>query len=240
MKLKLIKKVNEAKGTQSFFWEPENKVDFLPGQYFYYTLPKLDYPDNRGPTRHFTIASSPTESYIQLTTRIREQSGYKKTLSNLPVGSVIEGEGPQGTFVFDNKDKDGHVFTSQNGTPPNVLIAGGIGITPFRSMLKYHLDNNLKIPARLIYSNSDSDFIFKSELEEWKNKTDLKIDYFDTSITGHLNPQLVSRSLIAWGLTNSKPTIWLVGPPPFINSVESIIEKMKVTNDLRSEKFIGY
>ena len=102
MKLKLIKKILEAKGTKSFFWEPEKTVGYLPGQYYYFTLPALKYPDPKGATRHITISSSPTEgNLLRLTTRIREESGYKKTLDGLPIGAEIEGEGPNGTFVLD-------------------------------------------------------------------------------------------------------------------------------------------
>src|SRR3990167_3105081 len=88
MKLKLIKKQTEAKGTKSFFFEPSEKVDWLPGQYFYHTLPKLNYPDPKGATRHFTISSSPTEgNLIRLTPRVRNESGFKQTLDELPIAS---------------------------------------------------------------------------------------------------------------------------------------------------------
>jgi len=105
MQLKLVNKIDEARGTKSFFWEPEIKVDYLPGQYFYYTLPELKFPDSRGATRHFTISSSPTEgNQLRLTTRIREESGYKKTLDELPIGSIVEGEGPNGTLILDENE----------------------------------------------------------------------------------------------------------------------------------------
>jgi len=133
MKLALVKKEDVAKGTKSFYWEPEKKVNYLPGQYFYYTLPKLNYDDPRGPTRHFTISSSPTEdNLLRLTTRIRPESAYKKTLDELKIGDTVSGEGPSGTFILDEHEKG-----------PHVLIAGGIGITPFRSFIKYNIDNNL-------------------------------------------------------------------------------------------------
>ena len=98
MKLRLVKKTDEAKGTKSFFWEPEKKINYLPGQYFYFTLPKMTREDPKGNTRHFTLSSSPTEgNLIRHTTRIRE-SGYKKSLDDLKIGSEILGEGPNGTF----------------------------------------------------------------------------------------------------------------------------------------------
>ena len=89
MQLQLVKKVDEARGTKSFFFNivdgylSEEKLSWEPGQYIYITLPYLNYPDERGDTRHFTISSSPTEGdLIRITIRIRQESGYKKHLMN--------------------------------------------------------------------------------------------------------------------------------------------------------------
>ncbi len=234
MQLRLIKKVEEAKGTKSFFWEPERKVEWLPGQYYYFTLPQLNYPDPRGVTRHFTISSSPTEGdLLRLTTRIRQESGFKKTLDELPIGSIVEGEGPNGTLIMPN-DKS---------QMTNVFVAGGIGITPFRSMIKYNIDKGLKIPMYLIYSNSDSDFVFKKELDEWQKENDcIRVAYVDTSVSGHLDDAQIRKIFDIWHLKFDIPaTWWLVGPPAFTDALEGVLEKMKVPSDkIRSEKFTGY
>lgn len=235
MKLKLVKKASEARGTKSFVWESENKINFLPGQYLYYTLPKLNYPDDRGATRHFTISSSPTEENIVLTTRIREESGYKKTLDEIEIGDVIEGEGPTGTFIFDEKTleeyKSGHVF-----------LAGGIGITPFRSFIKNNIDKNLKTAMNLIYSNSDSEFVFKNDLDKWQKENDfVKIEYFDSSKLGHLDDLKIKGFLENWKLKISNLTWWAVGPGAFVNAMEDILDKLKVPSDkIITEKFSGY
>jgi ferredoxin-NADP reductase len=233
MRIKLVKKVLEAKGTKSFFWDPESKVDFLPGQYYYYTLPKLDFPDPRGETRHFTISSSPTEGkLLRLTTRIREESGFKKTLDALPIGTTIEGEGPTGTLIIDEKEVGPHIF-----------IAGGIGITPFRCAIKYAIDAKIKTPIYLIYSNSDSEFVFKKELDAWQKENDfLKIEYFDSSVSGHLDQSKIEKIIGKWKMVNEKSfTWWVIGPPAFNDAIEDVLEKMKIDSDhIRSEKFTGY
>lgn len=233
MKIKLVKVMDEAKGTKSFFWEPEKPVTFLPGQYFYYTFPTLKYPDPRGTTRHFTISSSPTEgNLLRLTTRIREESGYKKTLDDLPVGAEIEGEGPNGTFILDEKEPGPHIF-----------IAGGIGITPFRSMIKYAADKNLSTQIYLIYSNSDEDITFRKELDEISSgHPNIKIQYVITSVEGHLDELKIKKIVEGWGLeVGGLITWWLCGPPPMIDAMEQVIGKMHITSDkVRSEKFTGY
>ena len=243
MKLKLVKKVTEAKGTKSFFWEPEREVKWLPGQFYYFTLPKLNYPDPKGSTRHFTISSSPTEgNLLRLTTRIREESGYKKTLDKLPVGTEIEGEGPSGTFILDENEPGPHVF-----------LAGGIGITPFRSFIKYSADKGLSAPFYLIYSNSvPEEIAFREELAEWeKSLPNLKVGLTIskpeegkekwTGVTGRIDEALVKKLLGDWQLNLNAPTWWVVGPPVFVDVMEVMFGKMKVSSDrVRSEKFTGY
>lgn len=232
MKLKLLEIRDEAKGTKSFFWEPEKPVTYLPGQYFYYTLPTLKYPDPKGNTRHFTDSSSPTEGgTLRVTTRIREESGYKKTLAELPVGSEIEGEGPNGTFIFDEKEAGPHIF-----------IAGGIGITPYRSMIKYAADKNLQTPIYLVYSNSDDDIVFKKELDEISAQhPNIKIQYLETATEGHLDEVKIGKFIENWQLVIGNCTFWLCGPPPMIDAMEIALGKLKITSyKVRSEKFTGY
>ena len=232
MKLKLVEKKDEAKNTTSFFLKPERPVSFLPGQYIYLTIPTLIFPDSKGATRHFTISSSPTEGEIlRVTTRMREESGFKKSLDELPIGAQIDGEGPNGTFVFDEGEK-----------LKNVFVAGGIGITPFRSMIKYIVDKNLTTPIYLIYSNSDNDFVYKKELDEIVvSHPNIKIQYVVTSVEGHLDEVKIQQIFEIWHLSFDIPTYWLCGPPPMVDTMENILGKMGITsNHIRSEKFTGY
>lgn len=232
MKIKLVKKIGEAKDAKSFIFQPEKPVSFLPGQYLYYTLPKLNYPDAKGATRHFTISSSPTEGdLLRLTTKIRAESGYKKTLDELPMGSLIEIQEPNGTFFFDEKE-----------TGPHIFLAGGIGITPFRSMIKYVADKKLQIPIYLIYSNSDPDIPFKKEFDGiTRSYPNIKILYVVSSTQGRLDQIKIESFVNGWKLNDLKPTWWVCGPPPFIDAMEDILNKIKVPGgQIRSEKFTGY
>ena len=246
MKFTLIEKRDEAKGTKSFIWEPEKALDYLPGQYFYFTLWELNYPDPRGATRHFTLSSSPTETpLISLTTRIREQSGYKKTLDELAIGSVVDGEGPNGTFILDPTPQE------LRGASENIFVAGGIGITPFRSMIKYAIDKNLDIPIHLIYSNSlPEEITFRAELEEWSKKfPNFKLDMTVTKPeeskekwTGTVGR--IDENLLKKLITNDQLLIanyWLCGPPPMVDGLEQVLGKLGLSvGRVRSEKFTGY
>lgn len=228
MKLKLVKIVEESPDVKSFFWKTDEKIKWQPGQYFYYTLPKLNYDDPRGATRHFTISSSPTEGdLLRLTTKFITQSspvplsGFKKTLLELKIEDQIDGRGPQGTF------------TPKYG----VFIAGGIGITPFRSMIKYNFDRELELPY-LIYSNSDDNFVFGNELNEM---LDDRLILHNSSKSGHIDAIKINEFIINFKLKINNFYFSTVGPPKFVDSIEKALEQLGInSNKINSEKFTGY
>ncbi len=233
MEIKLVKKIQEIGEVTSFFWEPLKKIDFLPGQYLHYTLSDLLFEDPRGQTRDFSISSSPTEgNLLRLTTRIREKSGFKKTLNALNTGDIISAEGPQGTFVIDEKEN------SKN----HVFLAGGIGVTPYRSFIKFNIDNNLKTPMYLIYSHSDSNFIFGEELTNWSaENTFVKLKFMDTSKTGHLDNLKIKKLIGNWKLEIGNCIYWCSGSSSFVSAMEEVLDKLGVpTDDIRTDKFTGY
>lgn len=233
MKIKLVKKVKEATDTYSFFFEPDQKFEWKAGQYMYLTIPNLKYSDERGDTRHFTISSSPTEgNLIRITTRIRAGSGFKKALNELEIGDQINSEGPNGLFIFDENVANKH--------KNNIFFAGGIGITPFRSIIKYNIDKNYKAPMYLVYSNSNSEFVFMEDLYNWEKSADyLKTKYIDTSKEGRLDEEKLSSILKEVDIKNT--TFWVVGPPPFTSAMEELLTKLAVPSDyVETEKFTGY
>ena len=233
MQLKLVKKKKEAEGCFSFYFEPNEKIEFVSGQYIYITLPKLNYEDERGVTRHFTISNSPTEEeFIVVTTRIRDESGYKKTLNELSIGDIVEGRGPLGSFIFKEEDN----------TKSHVFLAGGIGITPFRSMIKYCYDKRINTNILLIYSNSTNDFVFKNELDEiQKNYDNLKIEYINTQEQGRLDKNKLELLLKNNSFDKNNLEFMIVGPNPFVDGMEEILEEMKINEDnIKTEKFTGY
>lgn len=220
MKFKLVKKEDEAIGTKSFFFVPSEEFTWQAGQYAYLTFGEI--------TKQFTISSSPTEKIIRITTRIRQNSEFKQKLNKLEVGEEVEARAPFGTFIFENNNFD------------NVYLAGGIGITPFRSFIKYNMDQKLGSKIYLIYSNSDNDFVFRNELDKWQKENDfIKIHYYNSSVSGHLDAK---NLLPLFDDLNIKNTIfWSVGPTPFVNAIEDILEEVMIPQDqIRTEKFIGY
>ena len=157
MKARLAEKREVAKGTLlAVFDLLGEEVDFRPGQYFFVTLLDPPYEDDKGPRRHISVVTSPTErGVLGLCTRLRD-TAFKRSLAELPLGAEVEVEPRKGRFVLPEE-------TSR----PYVFIAGGIGITVFRSMLRYIADEALPYRVTLLYSNrNQAETAFLDELRE--------------------------------------------------------------------------
>src|SRR3989344_2458531 len=129
MKAIFVEVIKETAGISSFKLEPETPIKYKPGQWVDVRL--MD--NGRWTMKHnFSLSSSPTEDFLQFTTKYRRESEYKKALWSKRAGDAVEIRGPFGEFVLDTSDRR-----------PRMFIAGGIGITPFRSMIKYMTDKKL-------------------------------------------------------------------------------------------------
>jgi len=142
---KIKEKREVAKGTLMVTFDLlGEEVDFQPGQYFWITLLDPPYDDEKGPRRHISVVTSPNErGVLGLCTRLRD-TAFKRSLAELPVGTDVDVEQPKGNFLLP-EDTD----------TPYVFVAGGIGITVFRCMLRYIAEEGLPYHVTLVYSNRD-------------------------------------------------------------------------------------
>lgn len=157
MRATIKEKREVAKGTLLVVFDLGGEsFDYRPGQYFWVELLDPPYEDEKGPRRHISAVTSPTErGVIGVCTRLRD-SAFKRSLAELPVGAEVEVEQPKGDFVL-----------PEDTSRPLVFVAGGIGITVFRSMLRYIVDTGSGHRVTLIYSNRDPESsAFLDELEE--------------------------------------------------------------------------
>src|SRR5438128_6003119 len=118
----LKNKTEVARGTMAFYFDRPTGFHFEAGQFVDLTLIKPRETDDEGNTRSFSIASAPYEDDLMIATRLRD-TAFKRVLKNFVVGSEIQIDGPFGSLVL-HKDS----------ARPAVLLTGGIGITPFRSI----------------------------------------------------------------------------------------------------------
>ncbi len=221
MKLKLIDKKIETKNIKTFIFEPENSITWTAGQYLIYYL-SHDNSDTRGKMRFFTISASPFEKNPSITTKIIDKSSsFKKALDNLALGQIIETKEPDGDFVIENIRKK-HVF-----------IAGGIGITPFFSIIKQLYYEKKPINVTLFYT-SNNEFLFKEALDKIsKTHIEFKIHYLN---------ERIDKKIIKEKINNLKKHIFYVsGPDPMVDELEVLLKKLGVSEDkLRLDYFSGY
>jgi ferredoxin-NADP reductase/Na+-transporting NADH:ubiquinone oxidoreductase subunit NqrB len=163
----LKEKITIATGTADFVFNPGRKLSYKPGQYMEWTLPHSK-TDSRGNRRYFTLASSPTESDLRIGVKFYENgSSYKKALMDMNEDTPVVASQIAGDFVL-----------PKNKSQKIVFIAGGIGITPFRSMVKYVLDKNEQRVITLLYSaRTRSDIAYKHIFEEARQRIGLKTIY---------------------------------------------------------------
>jgi glycine betaine catabolism B len=221
--------------------EQKKELDYISGQYAFFDIGGV-YNDPEGPLRHFTIASSPTENFIMISTRIRD-TPYKKRLSSLEEEKAkVKVRGPMGKFIL-----------HEDYSKPAVLLSGGIGVTPFRSMIKYATDKQLPIKIVMFDSNRDeTNILYKNEFDEClKTNKNLKIIY---TITGEGQPPLghwegeagrIDKAMITKYVSEdelNKSIFYICGPPAMLNALQNILnEKLKISKDrVKIEEFTGY
>lgn len=136
-----------------FIFTPSQKINFTPGQYMEWTLPH-PHPDSRGNRRYFTLASSPTETTVRLGVKFNPHgSSFKQAMLAADTQNLIVGSQLSGDFTLPEDPAQKLVF-----------MAGGIGVTPFRSIIKYLLDKNEPRPIILFYANKTADEIVYSDV----------------------------------------------------------------------------
>lgn len=224
MTLKLIGKVNETQDVKTFIFRPQTNLGWKAGQYLIYFLPHKNQ-DLRGKMRFFTVSSAPFEENVHITTRIEKTGGssFKKELNSLRIGDEIEAKGPDGDFFLKNIKKE------------YVFIAGGIGITPFISILRQLNRDKKSFNVNLLYANRSWENIpFKKELEEIaaKRKT-LKIRYF-------ISPEKIDKKVLK-SYVIKKRVFYISGPEPMVETFEKILSDLGVpANRLKQDYFPGY
>ncbi len=233
----LKQKVNLAKDTLGFIFIPNKKLAFLPGQYMEWTLPQKKQ-DSRGNRRYFTLASSPTEDNIQLGVKYYPQaSQFKQTLASLePDSKMIIG-----TLAGD--------FTlPDDQTKKLVFIAGGIGVTPFRSMIKYLIDKNQKRDIVLFYSNKTQDEIAYKEIFDqaatviglktiYTLSDESKIPPGWTGDKGFLTADKVKQAVPDF----KQRTFYLSGPHGMVTAFEKTLAEVGVPKlQIKTDYFPGF
>ena len=230
----LLEKIPRSIDTTSYRFSRPPEYGFKAGQWYTVAIASPGGPLDH----HFSHADSPTEPFIELTTRLTG-SDFKNALDALPIGAKVEIEGPYGQFLF------------RYGTPKIAFLTGGIGVTPVRSMLRYLADTGGAGRAEgqelvVFYGSMTEDgIVYRSEFEEFERTiARLRVVHVITTPTprwwgyrGFITAATIKAELReprAW-------TYYIVGPPPMITAMGKVMSELEIPQDQTLvESFAGY
>lgn len=228
LKLYFDKKVKLTESSYDFIFKSKEKLNFKPGQYLEWTLGSKK-PDIRGTRRYFTISSSPTEQGVKIAIKLPEgkTSTFKQELMELKKGDKIIGSQLAGDFILPENEKEKLVF-----------ITGGIGITPFRSMIKYLIDTNQKRDIFLMYAEKNvNEFVYKDIFSKAIDKGILKVVYYESDKKGHMTADVIKEKIIDY----KERTFYLSGPHAMVTSFEDGLAKIGIERKrIKVDYFPGY
>lgn len=226
-----------ARGTMAFHFDKPAGFSFRPGQAIELVLADPAVAGTDSGHHAFSIVSAPHEDELVVTTRMRD-SAFKQALARLPIGGAAAIDGPFGSLTLHHKTER-----------PAVFIAGGIGITPFMSMLRHAAHGALPHRLVLLYSSrTPEDGAFLSELQRLEDGNpnfrlvatmtrmgESRLPW--TGETGQVDEAFLRR--VTAGLVN--PVYYVAGPPAMVAALRATLERAGVDgDDIRSEEFYGY
>jgi ferredoxin-NADP reductase len=220
-----------------FSLEKPRQYEFRAGQFCFLNLPDIGFQDERGLRRHLSIASSPLEKELLFATKV-SRSAFKQTLKEMNLGDIITIESPLGTFLL-----------PEDTSNPLVFLAGGIGITPFRSMMRYILDAHTSHIVTLFYSNrTPQEATFIDEFQSMADThghisfvpTMTRIESTSTlwsGLTGRLTASMIREGCKEW----RDAIYFIAGPPKMSESMKALLAEMDIQQHrVHVERFTGY
>jgi ferredoxin-NADP reductase len=241
---RLTERHEVAENTMAFQFEKPAGWTFKAGQFVDITLLNPPETDAEGNTRGFSISSAPHEPTIMVTTRLRD-TAFKRVLKIVPLNSEVKIEGPFGNLTLHN-----------NAKRPAILLAGGIGITPFRSIVVHAAKEQMPHRIFLFYSNRRPEAAaFLEELQALEHQNpNYKLIATMTEVeksnrpwkgeVGLINHQMLDRHLKAVASPDwysAGPIYYIAGPPQMVRDFQTMLANAGVDgDDIRIEEFSGY
>jgi len=222
--LKLKERVRIAPDTFEFIFAAPRKFKYLPGQYLEWTLGHPD-SDNRGNRRYFTLASSPTEQNLRLGIKFNAKSStFKKAMLAMGRDAEIAASQLAGDFTLPQDPRQKLVF-----------LAGGIGITPFRSMIKFLLDTHQRRSITIFYAARNvEDFVYKDILDRAEKELGIKVIYILTDednlpaawtgAVGRITPGIIQAQIPDYQYR----TFYISGSRSMVDSFKDSIRKLGI------------
>lgn len=234
--LPFFKKEKVSKDAYTFYFKRGEFPDFTAGQYLRLELSHKS--DDRGTTRYFTISSSPlNKKYLTITTRI-VKSTFKKELLKLKPGTKVNIFGPMGWFLLPKDEEFEKVF-----------IAGGIGVTPFHSLLTTLHKEKLQAQITLIaiFSKAEDAVFYDELMMIAKNNSQINVIYIFSNSQEFKNVLKGEKGRISEGLIRKyvsdlqKPVYYVVGSETMVAETRKLLLNLGIEEKkIQTEDFTGY
>ena len=229
---KLLNKIKRTPTIESFRFQSDEKISFLPGQFLQIIFDE-ENSLNRELNKYLSFSSSPNKSYFEVTKRL-SNSKFSQRLRKLKEKDSIKIKAPFGNCVFEDKyEKIG-------------FLIGGIGITPVISIIEYIIERNLNTDVVLFYSNrSEQEIAFREDLDQWNKKNNIKIIYSitgcepkdKTCMQGYIDKNMIDQTT---GCDLDR-IFYIFGPPAMVENMKSVCNDMGCRNtNVKTESFTGY
>ncbi len=211
---------DEASNIKTFKFDKPGGFSYIAGQFIEMTLPHKN-PDERGTKHWFTLSSSPTDDFLSITTKFAERSStFKQTLAKLEPGAKVEISEPMGDFI-----------PPKDISRPLVFVAGGIGVTPFHSIMEFLAATNEKRNIRFIYGvNNEDEIVFQD--------TFAKADVHATIVVGEPSEswggergRLSAELIMGLAEPSEDALVYVSGPEPMVEMLEKSLVKAGLKHD---------
>jgi glycine betaine catabolism B len=221
----------EAANIKTFYFKSNQPIRYNAGQFIELTLPH-DNPDSRGTKRWFTLSSSPSQALLSITTKLNPINGstFKQALQTIAPGTELTMSTALGDFVL-----------PKHQPTPLIFVAGGIGITPFHSMLEWLVENDERRPIKLIYAvRSEAEIIFLDTLGRAKQHVTIVVQE-PSAAWGGERGQINSAMILGLEKPTDLTLIYLAGPEAMIESLaQDLLATGLRKNQLITDNFPGY
>ncbi|MBP2241558.1 ferredoxin-NADP reductase [Cytobacillus eiseniae] len=220
--LVFLESFKESGDVYTFLFEKEQDLTWKAGQHGLFSI---THKKVKSPTKPFTLASAPAENKVQITMKVSENpSEFKKAMLELKEGMKVSMSGPVGGFYLKEQS-------------PSLLIAGGIGITPFRSIIKQIEADGHKLekPVHLLYMDSNQSYIFKAELDGMATHPLINVTYVDSRESLHQEIDKFAAS------HKNDGKYFIAGPKSMVDSISTKLQDHHIAKrNIKKDAFFGY
>jgi len=233
----LIHREEVAEGTMAFHFEKPSGFSFTAGQSADVTLIDPLETDAEGNTRTFSIASPPFANELVFTTRMRD-TAFKRSLKEVALTAKVKLSPAAGSFTL-----------HKNLAKPAIFLAGGIGITPFLSMVQQADRDRLSQELCLFYSNRrPEDAAFLDTLKAWETTNpNFRLICTMTEMSKSKKEwkgetALIDKEMLCRHLADLQgPIYYIAGPPAMVTAMrETLVSAGVEETDIRTDEFVGY